>query len=405
VAIAIQKKTNHPLCLGVLSPYIEEKNIRYSVYALSVLAIAAASFRYGNTKIGLTLVSAGCFVQGYQIVQLAKELKTNPQTNKPEKISRITDCVFKMGLMWGLIMSGLNLSLLYHEGTLLLQGADSKAISALLEAVAKNPRVLIYAWLKNAPFILYQVNTIASLACFAIPRAYNFIYWSDDLFYGNRVMANKVFELCDKALNIWIASNSEVTLYSLFFMLKDMVQALQLWSYLSKVTNEVPSQISAVWIALQNSLPLLVRYPNVSLKDLNLWIRSFSNSEPQIVSAQQKNSDRWEKTKYVVNHLFFHTLNFSLMATRLYYHFFPTALFFGLGLFYPTTYQNEITIRRTWQAAPDFIGLPFIMKCRYILDRTSVALTSLQWWNIPVAALNGIYLAEAFRFYGRRFLS
>jgi hypothetical protein len=405
MAAVAQIKINHPFCLGVLSPYIENKNVRYSLYALSVLAIGTATFRYGNIKIGCTLVSAGCFVQGYKLVQLARELKKNPNIGREQKISRITDCVFKMGLMWGIIISGLNLSLLYHEGTLLLQGADRNSISSLLEAGLKNPRVLIYAWLKNAPSILYRFNNILSLGCFAIPQAYNFIYWTDDLFYGKQILANQVFQLCEKALNIWIASQSEVTLDSLFYMLKDMVQSLKLWSYLSKVTGEIPSQMSAVWIAFQNSLPLLARLSTISLKDLNQWIRSFSNTDTPIVVAQQKNSDGWEKTKYVVNHIFFHTLNFSLMATRLYYHFFPTAVFFGLGLFYPTAYQNEITLQRTWQAAPDFVGLPLIMKCRYILDRTSVALTSLQWWNIPVAALNGLYLAEAFRFYGRRFLS
>jgi hypothetical protein len=183
-----------------------------------------------------------------------------------------------------------------------------------------------------------------------------------------------------------------------------MIQATNLWSYLCRVFGEATPQTLVIWQALKD-LFAIVLSQEFSCKTLHGWIASFSNPESNKLfpRAERKNPSGWESAKYLANYLFFHTLNISLMAARIYYHRFPTTIYFGLGLLYPTSVQKEMTIRRTWEVAPDFIGMSITTKCRYLFDRLSTAGTAVAWWNVPGACLNGLYLAEDFRFYGRRF--
>lgn len=124
------------------SPYLENKKIRYSAYALSILAVGATAHKYGHIKIGFTLFSAGAFVQGYKIVETAREIKNTARISdavKREKISRITDRIFALGLIWGIVISGLNLSLIFHEGKLLLHGVELKDIQMFYNTALKKP--------------------------------------------------------------------------------------------------------------------------------------------------------------------------------------------------------------------------------------------------------------------------
>jgi len=395
-----------PTVYGFLSPYLENKKVRYSAYALSALAVGAAAHKWGHIKIGFTLFSVGLFVQGYQVVQIAQEIKNTPGMNdqvKREKISRITDRVFTLGLIWGIVISGLNLSLICHEGKQLLRGADLKDMRLFYETALKNPFSIWDSWIKNAPHILYRAHSLGNLGCISVPQASNFISWSDDFFYGKRVFANTLYQLCEKALQIWILAE-KITLISLFYLIKDTIQAINLGSYLSRVVSEVPPHMVATYSAFRSSLPLLYRFPHITLSDLSSWIRSFSNPQETLVqtAARPKNLSALEKTKYFANYFFFYSLNFSLLATQIYYHPLPTGIFFGAGLLCPTSFQSESTIQRTWAIAPDIIGLPLVLKCRYILDRISATLATLKAWNYPAAFLNGLYLAEAARYFVSR---
>jgi hypothetical protein len=391
-----------PTIYSYFSPYLENKKIRYSAYALSILAVGAAAHKYGHLKIGFTLVSAGAFVQGYKIFETAREIKNTPGITgavKREKISRITDRIFTIGLIWGIVISGLNLSLIFHEGKLILQGVKVKDIQLFYDTALKNPLSLVDAWVKNAPRLLFRANSLASLGCIAIPQASNFLSWSEDFFYGKRLLANTVYQLCEKVIDIWIRAEN-MTLFSLFFLIKDMIQTINLGSYLSRVMSEVPPNMVATYSAFRNSLPLLYRFPHITWADLNSWISSFSNPQDDNLppAAHRKNSSALEKTKHIANYLFFYSFNLSLLGAQLYYHPIPTGIFFGTGLLCPTSFQTEKTIQRTWTIAPDFIGLTFVLKCRYILDRVSTTLSTLKWWNYPAAALNGLYHAEAVRY-------
>ena len=245
MAIPAQKIENYPFYLKVLSPYIEDKKVRYPLYALSVLAVGAAALRYGNTKVGLTLGSAGLFAQGYQVIQLANEIKYTPmdEETRNRKISRITDRVFTMSLMWGIIIGGLNLSLLYQEGTLLLQNADLSLL--------QTPSSIPYAWLKNAPSIISHTHFVASIGCFAIPQALNYIHYGDDLFFGNKLYAKDVHEICGKLVTVW-TSVQETTLASLPWLAMDMLQTLDMWSHLSKFFEETSPHMAALWTAIKN---------------------------------------------------------------------------------------------------------------------------------------------------------
>lgn len=391
-----------PSLYSYFSPYLQNKKIRYSTYALSILAVGAAAHKFGHIKIGFTLVSAGAFVQGYKIVEIAREIKNTPRISdaaKREKISRITAHIFTLGWIWGIVMSGLNLSLICHEGKLLLRGVELKDIQLFYNAALKNPLSLIDTWVKNAPHLLYKANYLTSLGCITVPQASNFISWSDDFFYGKQLLADTVYQLCEKAVNIMVAAEN-MTLFSLFFLIKDTIQAINLWSYLSRVVSEVPPPMIATYSAFRNSLPLLYRFPHITWADLNNWGSTFSNpqEETPLPVAHPKNSSALEKTKYIANYLFFYSFNFLLMGTRLYYHPIPTGVFFGAGLLCRTSFQTEATIQRTWTIAPDFIGLPLALKCRYILDRISATFITLKWWNYPAASLNGLYLAETVRY-------
>ncbi len=390
MAAVANRAQSYPFYLGYLSPYIENKKVRYSLYAASVLAVTAAALQYGNTKVGITLASAGCFAEGYQIVQLAREVKNIPmdQETKNRRISRITNHVFTMGLIWGIVMNGLNLSLIYKEGSLLLQ----------------TPAHIPYGFLQNAPSLIYHAANLASIGCFAIPNATHFILHGDGLFFGNKQYAEQVYALCTRLMDIWIAFQQETTLTSLPWLLMEMVQASDLWSYLSNAFGEASPQAIMMLNAFKNLLVIIIAQ-EFSCKTLHEWIASFSNPESNKLfpRAEQRKASGWEITKYIANYLFFHTLNISIMAARLYHHRFPTAVYFGIGLVYPTSFQKEMTIRRTWEIAPDFIGMPIVTKCRYLFERLSSAGTAVAWWNVPGACLNGLYLAEDFRFYGRRF--
>jgi hypothetical protein len=391
-----------PTIHSYVSHYFENKKIRYSGYGLTILAVGVAAHKFGHLKIGFTLVSAGAFVQCYKINELAQEIKKTPRISdavKREKISRITDHIFTLSLIWGIVISGLNLSLICHEGKLLLRGVEAKDLRQFYHTGLKNPLSLLDKWVKNAPHLLSRTNSLASLGCIAIPQASNFISWSDDFFYGKQLLANTVYQLCEKAVNI-LAAVENITLLSLFFMIKDTIQAIDLSSYLSRVMSKVPSPMISTYSAFRNSLPLLYRFPHITFADLNNWVRSFSNPQEDtpLPAAHPKNSSSLEKTKKIANYFFFYAFNLSLLGTQIYYHPLPTGLFFGLGLLYPTSFQTEQTIQRTWTIVPDFIALPVALKCRYILDRVSATLVTLKWWNYPAASLNGVYLAESARY-------
>ncbi len=382
----------YPFYLGYFS--IENKKVRYSLYAASVLAVAAASMHYGSTKVGFILGTAGLFAQGYQIVQIAKEIKNNTldAETKNQKLSRITDRVFTLSLICGIVLGGLNLSLLHHEGSLLLQQTNLNLL--------QTPTAIPYAWLTTARELIYHSNNLASIGCFAIPLMLRSIYYGDDFFFGKKENANQIHALCGKLLNVW----KETTHPSLPRLFIDMLHAAEISSKLSTFAGEASPQAALLWQAFKNFLAMLLAQ-KISCKALYEWITSFSNADPNKLfkQAQKYNESKWEKTKYAANTIFFHTLNLSLMAAGVYHHRFPTAIYFALGLIYPTSFQKETTIRRTWEVAPDFIGMPIVLKCRYLFERLSIANTALAWWNIPGACLNGLYLAESFRFYGRRF--
>jgi hypothetical protein len=385
MAVISKKALSYPFYLSYVSPHIEDKKVRYSLYAASSLAVAAAVLRYGTTKAGFFLGTAGLFAQGYQIVQLAKEIKNTLMSEraKNKKISQITNRVFTMSLICGIVMSGLNLSLIYQNGSLLLQGTNLRLL--------KTPTQIPYAWVKSAPSLIYHLASLASIGCFAIPYATHFISHGDDHFFGAKQYAQQIHALCTKLLNTWLLNNT--------LQPSDLREAL---------VEAFPQTTVHVNTFIKSLSPLFTQFLLLLLSfNIHDRIAYFSNPGPGsnrlFPKARKRNQSGWETTKYVANHIFFYTLNTSLMAARLYYHLFPTAVYFGLGLMYPTSIQKEKTIKRTWEVAPDFIGMPLVTKCRYLFSRLSSAGIALVWWNIPGACLNGLYLAEDFRFYGRRF--
>jgi hypothetical protein len=361
--ITANKAQNYPSYFENISPHLKNKDVRYSLYAACSLIVAAAAHRWGNTQVGMTLAFAGCFAQGYEAVNLARETvyTAMDKETKNNQISKITDRFLIMNLIWGITMNGINLSLLYQESSLLFQRAN--------------------------PVISHATN-LASLGC-SIPTAMNFIFQGDNLFLENEQDADKIDPFPEQPI--------------------DMLNVSHLW--LSLLVYGVFRPLSPKITMIVNTYKSFLEMPTeeISFKKLSeklpQWISSFSNPKPDkpFPKAKKNSSDDGEKTKYVANQLFFHTLNISLMAARLYYHPFPTAIFFGLGLFYPTTFQNEKTIQRTWEIVPDFIGMPIVTKCQYLFERLSSTEAALAWWNAPRACINGLYLAEDFRFYRHRF--
>ncbi len=366
MAVISNKAQNYPSYLEHISPYLKNKDGRYSLYAAGSLAVAAAALRWGNTQVGMTLAFAGCFAQGYQVVKLARETLYTviDKETKNDQISQITDRFFTMNLIWGIAMNGINLSLLYQESSLLFQGVNLHSL--------------------KASSLIFHATNLASLG-YSIPSAMNLIFQGDGLFLENEQDAEQIDPFPWQPIDTPHASHLWLSLlvYGVFRPLQSTTMMVNAY----KNFFEMPTE-------------------KISFKKLLEWIYSLSNPKSDKLfpkAKKQNSSDDWEKIKYVANHLFFHTLNISLMTARLYYHPFPTAIFFGLGLFYPTTFQDEKTIRRTWEVVPDFIGMPIETKCRYLFERLSSAGTALAWWNVPRACLNGLYLAEDFRFYGRRF--
>lgn len=396
--------TGNVTIYGYVSPYLENKHVRYSAYAASIMSVGAASWKFGNITIGFTLASAGLFIQGYNALEIAKEIKNIPKIDdkiKNEKISRITDRIFMMGMVWGIITSGLTLSLTFKEGKLLLRDVAWKDIERTYEILLKNPRTLVDFWVKNAPAILFKAQSLAGLGCITASQGYNFIRWSDDHFYGNKLLANTVFTFCKKIMDIWIQSEN-MDLISLFFMVRDTIQAINIWSYLNNMVSEVPPNMQKIYQAFRNALPLLYRFPHITGLELNDWVRSFTNPPAAFPPAKKENSSSKEKIKHIANYFFFYSFSGTLMATQLYYHPLPTAIFFGVGFLCPTSFQIPETIQRTWEVAPDFIGMPLALKCRYILDRVSTTVITIKWWNYPAAAFNGLCLAEDARYYASR---
>jgi len=370
----------YPLYLELLSPYIENKKVRYSLYAASVLATAAAAINYGNTTVGITLASAGCLAEGYQIIKLAKEVKpAMNQEEKNQKILQITARVFTLGIVGGMIMNGLNLSLLCKEGSRLLN-LDFQL----------TPDQIPYTWLKNAPSLLSHATAVTRLGAFAIPMATYVILRGDDFFFDkNRLdlyfFCHRLVENCANIQNLLV----------------EVLTSKDIQSYLRNAIDAVYPQLRILVRAVSDLLALL-QSRRVTFKQIHDWIASFSN--PNKLFPQAKSSSTgWERTKYAINYLFFYTLNISLLAARLYQHPLPNAIGFCLGLARPTSLQEKATILNTWSIAPDFIGMPLTIKCRYLFERFSSTETAVAWWNIPGALLNGFYLAEDFRFYGRRF--
>ncbi|HEX2579653.1 MAG TPA: hypothetical protein VHK67_04535 [Rhabdochlamydiaceae bacterium] len=382
----------YPVYLGALSPYIENKKVRYSLYTAGVLAVAAAAMNYGNITVGITLASAGCLVEGYQIVRLAQEVNndTTAQEARHKKILQITAHVFTLGIIWGLVMNGLNLSFLYKEGALLLN-LDFQL----------TPDQIPYAWLKNAPSLLSHAAAVTRLGAFAIPFATSLISKGDDFFFDKQ--HRSLFSLPGyRIAGIW-ANLRGITFSSFLILLIQALNSKDIQSYLRSAMKAVYPFMHILQQAVLDFVAIY-RSQRMTLQQIHGWIASFSNPEPNELFPQATSSSTgWGKTKYAVNTLFFYTLNISLMTARLYYHPFPNALCFGLGLITPTSLQTETTIRRTWEIVPDFIGMPLTIKCLYLFEKFSSAVTAVGWKNVPGACLNGLYLAEDFRFYSRRF--
>lgn len=361
--VTANKAQNYPSYFEQISPQLKNKDVRYSLYAAGSLVVAAAALRCGNTQVGMTLAFAGCYAQGYEAVNFAREtvFTAMDKETKNNQISKITDRFFTLKLVWGITMNGINLSLLYQESFLLFQRAN------------------LYS-------VIFHATNLASIGSSSIPCAMNFIFQGDDLFLENEQDAEKIDPFPEQP--------------------SDLPYVSHLW--LSLLLFGVFRPLSPRTIMMVNYIKNLSEKPTeeISLKKLLEWISSLSNPKPDKLFPKakiQNSSDDGEKTKYAVNQLFFHTLNIFLMAARLYYHPFPTAIFFGLGLFYPTTFQNEKTMRRSWEVIPDFIGMPIVTKCQYLFERLSSTEAALAWWNAPRACLNGLCLAEDFRFYRHLF--
>lgn len=379
MTVISKKAQSYPFYLGYASPHLQAKKVRYSLYTASSLAVAFTALRYGTIKVGFFLGTSGLLAQGHQIVQLAREFKHTVMDHKTkkQKLSQIINHVFTMSLICGIVVSGLNLSLIYQEGTLL-------QTTHLLRTPAQIPNT----WLQNAPSRTFHLAMLASIGCFAIPYAKIFFLHGDSHFFEKK-RAQQIDDLCLKLLNTWLLNNR--------LQASDLIKALE---------ETFPQTIAHVNAFTKFLVHLTAQLIHLLLSfNIHDRIAAFSNTKQNELFpvAQKRNPTGWETTKYRANHIFFHTLNISLMAARLYQHLFPTAIYFGLGLMYPTSLQKEITIKRTWEVAPDFFGMPVITKCRYLFDRFSSTATALVWWNIPQACLHGLYLAEDFRFYGRLF--
>ncbi|HEX4838821.1 MAG TPA: hypothetical protein VFU89_00070 [Rhabdochlamydiaceae bacterium] len=278
-----------------------------------------------------------------------------------------------------MIMNGLNLSLLGKEGSRLLN-LDFQL----------TPDQIPYTWLKNAPSLLSHATAITRLGAFAIPMATYAILHGDDFFFGKN--RSDLYFLCYKLIE---------SCANIQNLLAEVLNSEDIRSYLRKAIDAVYPQLRTLPRAVLDLLALL-QSRHVTFKQVHDWIASFSNPN-QLFQPAKNSSTGWERTKYAINYLFFYTLNISLLAARLYQHPLPNAIGFCLGLARPTSLQEKATILKTWLSAPDFIGMPLIIKCHYLFERFSSAEIAVAWWNIPGALLNGVYLAEDFRFYGRRF--
>lgn len=337
--------------------YRENKTFRYSIYALEILALASLRQNTVHASVAVLGVSV-CFL-GHKIrldyPNLRKLYSQKTLVDQAAIISRLTRSLFTVMLIWGITLTGWNLSCAWREGKLLLHG--NRDLFTCLNAL----------------------NSLGSLSSFWAPFALFLIQEGDQFFHSN----------CGETTETFLTNFLDAYQKNLHLdFLKPYLTELKSHAKKSKIPFKIPEIVS-----IANSLPDMELS---SLKKVMLFIRNFDLSTPKVV--RQKNPTLLERVKNVVNYSLFYGMALSMLGIRFYYHPIPTTAAFLCGLFYPTRFQPKKDLEQRWERVPDFINLTLRGKCTYFYDHTSSTLGRLRF-GYPAAFLKGLLLAEEFRYY------
>ncbi len=350
---AISFKT--PSLSEVIQSYHDNRTFRYSVYAIGILSTYSAGLRFGTQPIHNLLGIATVITLTLTISKTYLEFHRS-NSNQTEVVSNLTRSLFTLGLVQVIVLSGLNLAKITTAG-----------ITLLKEAAARKPYPMIES--------MYSITHIGGYAgpslLFCLRKVDDYFHQKFDVKVNSFILAgmeawkeNKLGELIDSCLAPY-RHNDDLKIS------QEIQTILQRFESFKKLKLHEIKQI------------------------ISLISRIFFGKAKYF---NKKNPTPLDRTRMQVNSTIFYSLTFLFTGTQVYCNPIPTAAAFLCGLFYPTQMQSKKNLIHTWEKAPDFVGLSFIDACKSIHPRTLLTLAAVRF-SYPAAFLQGLLLAESFRYY------
>ncbi len=355
------------------SYYSKSTTLRYSSYALGVFAIMGGYHRYDRLKIELPLLTIS-------LVIIVRHIRSNGKNNHPlplnleqklSMISKLFSTIFTLALIWGIETIGSQLRVTVVDGKNILQGIRHRDPFAVLKAL----------------------NYLGCTISLSLPLCTFFLRKADAYFHSN------LDETMRASFTQFLNENPLQKEKPFRINLSDWLLTLLLDP--KKIEFTFGKEGTEKCRLNTDALSAIRHLRQITLPDLNkisFMVSCILEALWKQKTVSHPSSPLLSKIKRIANSIFNHGFNFFLLSTRVYCYPVTLAVAFCCGLVFPTQLRLKQQVKKSWEIAPDFVGLSLKKKCDYLFYRTLKTLVPL-YLSYPMAVLQGLYLAEDFRYY------
>jgi len=344
--------------------------LRYSSYALGIIACVAAGYQYGTLKLYASLAVVSVIILAQNRIRKQQEIESIDDESaeaKALKISLTVSPIFILSILWGIMIISTHLRLVPDDAKRILKGASQWDPIAVLDRFND---------------LIFRLAYVIPLAYYMIQKGDEFVFWADTFKSRLRQFLNDYPEQLDKKLpNICID-----------YILQNFALIIEKVLFGNEETKNYELR--------REGFAALSKPHKTPLTDFiktNLFFSCLTDVLWKTKIVINPSSPFLIKVKATANLIFNHSFNFFLLTTRIYFHTWLVATAFFCGLICPTQLRFKKQIKTAWQHPP-FFDLPLSLKCGYLISRTLKICISL-YLGPPIAILNGLYLAEEFRYY------
>jgi hypothetical protein len=355
-----------------VTPHLAKKNVRYTVFALGVVAAGLASFKLGTLPLQFTVIPATLFVLYQKNMDLKAGFSKLTDQQLAEKSARIAYHCLVIAGIWGIVLSGSSLTLGFEGGRLLIRGASSL----------------------NPLQVLTSLSSLASIGWLWAPLSLYLLHQSDLLFQNvpNPLLEKmKIFlKTLQTDLNSFTQVKPPLALLTLFFS--------------SAYKTYLPAPFTAPLTALEQCLLSLISHSVPLTPEISEDIEQLKTIGQRFLPAYLEYrktptptpATTQDKTKKIVSGIFHYSITAFAALLPLYMNPLPTLAGLGLGWFYPLGWQSEEMLKK-WTVIPNFVDQTVSQNCYYIWRQSTLALNNISSFALiayPMAISHGFLWAE-----------